>query len=160
MLNTTNPITLSEANGQAPLILSEANAQAPLIVACAVIHDTEKDMFLMGKRAAHKHNGGYWEFMGGKQDQEDKDIKATIEREIDEEIGVKGKAGEEVTRIVHSYINGPTVDLHFIEFTLPKNAEIKPDSEVYETVDWIKRNELKDLNLSEGDKLFANTLVK
>jgi len=117
-------------------------------------------MFLMGQRANHKHNGGYWEFIGGKSDPEDKDIQATIEREIEEEIGAKGKAMELVTRIVHSYINGPTLELHFIKFELAKDTKINPDPDVYQNVEWIKMENLMKINLSHGDHKFAQTLVK
>lgn len=132
----------------------------PIIVACAVIHNPQNDSYLMGQRSTQKHNGGLWEFMGGKKDPEDKDIQETAEREIDEEIRVKGKAGKVLKRIVHSYENGPTVDLHFIQFSIPEDAQIDPDPDVYQKVEWIKRQKLPDLDLSEGDRLFAQTLVE
>jgi 8-oxo-dGTP diphosphatase len=135
-------------------------AKNPIIVACAVIHNSVEDTFLMGKRAAHKHNGGLWEFMGGKKDPEDKSIQITAEREIEEEIRVVGRAGKVLKRIIHSYENGPTVDLHFIEFSLPENATIDPDPDVYQKVEWIPKNVLLDLDLSEGDRIFAKTLVE
>jgi 8-oxo-dGTP pyrophosphatase MutT (NUDIX family) len=131
-----------------------------LIVACAVIHNPLEDSYLMGQRAIHKHNGGLWEFMGGKKDPEDETIQVTAEREIDEEIRVKGKAGGVLKRIVRSYENGPTVDLHFIEFLIPKNAPIDPDPDVYQKVEWISKSGLLDLDLSEGDRLFAKTLFE
>ena len=62
-----------------------------LTVAAAVIENRGK--FLLCRRLPSLENGGLWEFPGGKL-KEGESLQQCLERELEEELGVKSKAGK------------------------------------------------------------------
>ena len=79
-----------------------ADRAAPLRVAVAVIIN-ERSEVLLTRRHAERHQGGLWEFPGGKQEPEDANLPATLRREIQEELGVEIEVGAPVTTVEHAY---------------------------------------------------------
>lgn len=69
-------------------------------VVCAFIVRDEK--VWMGRRPAHKHMGGKFEFPGGKVNDEET-REAAIQRELLEELGVESQVGEELVSITYEY---------------------------------------------------------
>ena len=62
-------------------------------VAVGVIHDcgpTENGKILIAKRADHQHQGGLWEFPGGKVE-EGENVQVALQRELEEELGLQSK---------------------------------------------------------------------
>ena len=55
-------------------------------VVAAVIHN-EQGQICIAKRPAHKHQGGLWEFPGGKQEAGETP-QAALKRELNEELGI------------------------------------------------------------------------
>ena len=47
--------------------------------------------------------GGLWEFPGGKREEQDADLSACLQREIDEELGIAIAVGAPVTTVDHAY---------------------------------------------------------
>lgn len=72
-----------------------------LHVVAAVIRD-QSGKVLIAKRAADKHQGGKWEFPGGKVDARESPIQA-LSRELDEELGVQVVAAQPLIKIQHDY---------------------------------------------------------
>ncbi|MES9993073.1 MAG: Nudix family hydrolase [Candidatus Thiodiazotropha sp.] len=70
-------------------------------VAAAAIFDTEGRV-LVTKRADHLHQGGLWEFPGGKRETGES-IEQTLARELDEELGIQPLEYDPLIRIKHSY---------------------------------------------------------
>lgn len=62
----------------------------PIEVGCAIIH--KKGRLLIAQRHLHDSFGGYWEFPGGKREQ-DETIEACLVREVREELGVRIRPG-------------------------------------------------------------------
>jgi 8-oxo-dGTP diphosphatase len=58
--------------------------------------------FLVARRAGEDHQGGYWEFPGGKIGPEEKPVDAA-RRELAEETGLEGGEIEPLIVIVHDY---------------------------------------------------------
>jgi 8-oxo-dGTP diphosphatase len=77
----------------------------------AVIQN-EDGKILCAKRAKHLTLGGYWEFPGGKIEENESHEQALI-REIKEEMGVEIEVGELVADIYHEY---PNVIVHLITY--------------------------------------------
>jgi 8-oxo-dGTP diphosphatase len=70
-------------------------------VAAAAIFDNESRV-LVTKRAAHLHQGGLWEFPGGKCEPGES-MQQALERELKEELGIVPLASNPLIRIRHDY---------------------------------------------------------
>ena len=57
---------------------------------------------LISKRKMSAHLGGLWEFPGGKQEQGES-LEECLERELEEELGLKTKANSPLLRVHHEY---------------------------------------------------------
>ncbi|MCX4188411.1 8-oxo-dGTP diphosphatase MutT [Methylophaga sp. OBS4] len=70
-------------------------------VAVAVMLNPEQQV-LTSWRQPHQHQGGLWEFPGGKREAEESRLDA-LKREVDEELGVKVEQAEPFILIEHDY---------------------------------------------------------
>lgn len=77
------------------------NAAAVIHVVAAVVTD-DRGRVLIARRAAHRHQGGLWEFPGGKVEQGESSV-AALTRELDEEVGIKVERARPLIRIRHDY---------------------------------------------------------
>ncbi len=78
----------------------------------------ENQSLLITRRSLNISHGGYWEFPGGKLEQDENPQEALI-REINEEVGLTVKASKFLGEIKHTYPSR-TVTLsifHVIDFT-------------------------------------------
>ncbi len=80
------------------------------LVAAALILQNGK--LLICQRTRHQPMPLKWEFPGGKIE-EGEQPRDAMRRELDEELGIDAKVGEEVARIRHSYKSGGQVELRF-----------------------------------------------
>lgn len=82
----------------------------PISVVAAVI--TRQDgCVLLAKRAAHQHQGGKWEFPGGKVEPGENKLRA-LSRELEEELGIYCNLAQPLMTIRHNY-SDKSVLLHF-----------------------------------------------
>ncbi|MEW5757042.1 MAG: Nudix family hydrolase [Pseudomonadota bacterium] len=72
-----------------------------LHVAAAVIRDAEGRV-LITQRPPHKHQGGCWEFPGGKVEAEES-VEQALRRELEEELGIRVLEAEPLIRIPYEY---------------------------------------------------------
>jgi len=72
-----------------------------LHVAAAAIFDDQRRV-LLSKRPAHVHQGGLWEFPGGKLG-ESESVEEGLRRELQEELGITPVHTRPLIRIVHDY---------------------------------------------------------
>lgn len=78
------------------------NAESGRIhVAVAAIIDEQRRV-LLSKRSAHVHQGGLWEFPGGKLE-DGENIEQGLRRELQEELGVTPARARPLIRVVHDY---------------------------------------------------------
>ena len=71
-------------------------------VAAAVIRRADGHI-LLAKRADQQHQGGLWEFPGGKLEPDDAGLAACLQREIREELAIEISVGAEVTVVEHAF---------------------------------------------------------
>jgi 8-oxo-dGTP diphosphatase len=71
-----------------------------ILVAAGLIF--KNDSLLITQRPAGKHGAFKWEFPGGKVE-DDEDPRKTLEREIQEELGIQVKAEDIIETIHHRY---------------------------------------------------------
>ena len=74
---------------------------SPIHVAVGVIQ-VDTDQVLISKRHAHLHQGGLWEFPGGKIDQ-DESVSQALARELHEELGISIIDTEHLIQIPYDY---------------------------------------------------------
>ena len=114
-------------------------------VAAAVLKKNNK--YFIAKRNKDKHLGGYYEFPGGKQD-DNETLEETVIREIKEELNVDitvdSKLGEE-----HYSDEKINVHLHYFFCTIIKGDITLKE---HEEAAWVSKEEFNNYNFAEGDK--------
>lgn len=70
-------------------------------VAAAVIRDSENQI-LIAKRPDDKHQGGFWEFPGGKVES-DEAVELALVRELEEELGIQVEAAHPLIQVPYHY---------------------------------------------------------
>jgi 8-oxo-dGTP diphosphatase len=82
-------------------------------VAVAVIRKDGK--VLVAKRADNVHQGGLWEFPGGKVETSES-ISAALKREISEELGIDVRSSRPLIKLIHHYEDKSVcLDTHVVE---------------------------------------------
>ena len=73
-----------------------------LHIAVGVILNDDQDQVLLAKRPGHVHQGGLWEFPGGKC-REREDVQDALKRELEEELGLQVDRAEAFLQVEHDY---------------------------------------------------------
>ena len=113
------------------------------VVAAIII---KNDKYFIAQRNRNKHMGLSWEFPGGKVEKEETfeiALKREIKEELNIEINIKNKLGEE--NYQDDKIN---VKLHYF-ICSHVNGEITLSE--HENSAWVTKNEFKNYNFAEGD---------
>jgi len=123
------------------------------VVAALIIKDGK---VLVCQRTRHQTMPLKWEFPGGKIE-EGEQPRDALRRELDEELGIDAKIGEEVARIRHEYKNGNSVELRFYAVHQYK-GEI--ENRIFKDVRWSPRTELPSYDFLEADLTLVQDLAK
>ena len=114
------------------------------VVAAIIIN---QDKFFIAKRAKGKHLEGMYEFPGGKllkNETHEDGLKREIKEELDIEIEIKDKVGEE--NFQDDVIN---VKIHYY-LCLHKSGKITLNE--HQDSAWVTKEEFKNYEFAEGDK--------
>jgi len=126
-----------------------------MLVTCAII---EKDgKFLITQRPEDgRHNGGRWEFPGGKLDWGE-NPRESLKREIQEEIGIDVSV-KEIFEISSNVYGGEKHVVLLAFHCLYEEGKIeKKDIQDYR---WITPDEMKDYDITEADLPFIEKLKR
>lgn len=83
--------------------MSETTGAAPIVhVAVGVLVDPRTGAVLVARRPEHTHQGGCWEFPGGKVETGETVI-AALQRELREELGIELDNAEPFLQVSHAY---------------------------------------------------------
>jgi 8-oxo-dGTP diphosphatase len=93
-----------------------------------------------------------WEFPGGKIEAGEEPPQA-LQRELEEELGVRAEIGAKVAQLQHHYQNGNAVELHFF---VVERYEGEMQNRIFREIRWVSRRELPALDFLDADR----TLVK
>ena len=108
---------------------------------------------LITKRPRGSHLGGFWEFPGGKQE-EGETLRECLEREIEEELGMKVRAGKLLLSVDHEY-ESRTISLHLFECSyLCGQPEPLEDQEIA----WVPPGDLSRYHFPPPDHKFIRFL--
>lgn len=114
----------------------------------------KKDEVLIAKRGKNKHLSGYWEFPGGKQE-EDETIFECLEREIFEEFNVKCKTKNIFFECIYDYDNASIKLIAIFSDLLDESIELK----VHDEYKWVKIAKLLEYTLAPADIPIAKKLI-
>ena len=114
------------------------------VVAALIVKD---GAILICQRTRHQPMPLKWEFPGGKIE-EGEQPRDALRRELDEELGIEAKVGEEVARIRHEYKSGGAVELRFFAV---HDYEGEIENRIFRDVRWAKRADLPDYDFLEAD---------
>ena len=114
------------------------------VAAGLIVRDNQ---LLICQRTKHQPMPLKWEFPGGKIEQGEQPIDA-LRRELEEELGIDAKIGDEVARIKHIYRNGGAIELRF--FVVREYAG-EVENRIFKEVRWVERTELPAYDFLEAD---------
>ena len=123
-------------------------------VAVAVIHDTHGQV-LIARRPESVHQGGLWEFPGGKVEPGETVMEA-LKREIEEELAIQVASAEPLIEVRHDYADKCVLlDVWCVsKFTgVPIGNEGQP-------LCWVKIEQLTDYAFPEANQPIIEALVE
>ncbi len=122
------------------------------VVAALIVKD---GAILVCQRTRHQPMPLKWEFPGGKIEDGEQPRDA-LRRELDEELGIDAKVGDEVARIQHDYKNGGSVELRFF---LVQEFRGELENRIFRDVRWAQRAELPGYDFLEADRELVQDLA-
>lgn len=121
-------------------------------VAAAALIDSD-DRVLLTRRHPDSHQGGLWEFPGGKLEQ-DESVTDGLARELREELGVEPLDCRPLIRVTHHYTEcSVLLDVHLVEAWRgePTGLEGQP-------LEWVARSGLGDYPMPAADQPIVRAL--
>lgn len=124
--------------------ITAAEPVETLIVVAGIL--CRDDQVLIAQRPLNKHQGGRWEFPGGKQETGETALQA-LQRELQEEIGIAVLAAEPFLQISHRYPE-KQVELAFWRVT---DFQGEPEGREGQALCWVSRTELHHYTFPEAN---------
>jgi 8-oxo-dGTP diphosphatase len=122
-------------------------------VVAAVIEKDAK--VLVCQRTRHQTMPLKWEFPGGKIE-EGEQPRDALRRELEEELGIHARIGDEIARLQHIYPNGGTVELRFF---IVREYEGEMENRIFRDIRWSNPKDLASYDFLEADASLVKDLV-
>ena len=127
-----------------------------LVVAALILRGNETGMeVLICQRKADQPMSLKWEFPGGKIE-EGEQPRDALRRELEEELGILAKVGDEVRRIKHEYPNGGMVELRFF---IVRDFERELENRIFRDMQWAEPKNLPKFDFLEADLILVSELA-
>jgi 8-oxo-dGTP diphosphatase len=110
---------------------------------------------LVCQRTRHQTMPLKWEFPGGKIE-EGEQPRDALRRELEEELGIVAKIGNEIARIQHEYPNGGMVELRFFEV---REFQKEIENRIFKDIQWSEPQDLPKFDFLEADLTLVNDLA-
>jgi 8-oxo-dGTP diphosphatase len=123
------------------------------VVAALILKDGK---ILVCQRTRHQVMPLKWEFPGGKIE-EGEQPRDALRRELEEELGIDAIIGDEVSRIVHTYPGGGSVELRFFVVN-QYSGEI--ENKIFKDVQWAERKALPAYDFLDADQGLVKQLAE
>ncbi|MFT5755913.1 MAG: 8-oxo-dGTP diphosphatase [Alteromonadaceae bacterium] len=120
-------------------------------VAVGVI--VREQQFFMTKRLDHVHQGGKWEFPGGKVEK-DETVASALHRELKEEIAIDVLACLPLVEISHDYGDKKVL----LEVFLVDNFDGEPTAQEGQKEGWFSLSQLHQLDLPAANQVILEKL--
>ena len=122
------------------------------VVAALILNENR---ILVCQRTRHQAMPLKWEFPGGKIE-EGEQPRAALRRELEEELGIEARIGNEVARIHHVYPTGGAIELRFFEV---RDYVGEIENRIFRDIRWVGRKELLELDFLEADLQLVKDLA-
>ena len=122
-------------------------------VVAAVIEKNGK--LLVCQRTKHQTMPLKWEFPGGKIE-EGEQPRDALRRELEEELGIQARIGDEIARLQHKYPNGAMVELRFF---LVREYSGEIENRIFRDLQWSVPKNLASYDFLEADASLVKDLV-
>ncbi len=122
-------------------------------VVCGIIFKNDK-VFIC-RRKPEKSLGGYWEFPGGKIEASETP-EQSLERELNEELGMKVTVLEHFANNIHDYGN---IKIELIAFKC-RFIEANFQLTDHDLIEWIDAKDLSNIKLAPADIPIAKLVLK
>jgi 8-oxo-dGTP diphosphatase len=132
--------------------MREVTGRVRQVVAALILREGK---FLICQRTPHQPMPLKWEFPGGKIETGEQPRDA-LRRELEEEIGIDARIGDEVARIQHVYKTGSAVELRFFSVPDYKN-EI--ENRIFRDIQWVDRTQLPKYDFLDADLQLVRDLA-
>jgi len=123
------------------------------VVAAAILSECGQRVFI-AKRNANAHQGGLWEFPGGKKEVGESSVVALC-RELEEEIAIKVVASQSLIKLSHDY-GDKLVELYVYKVTEftgePRGAEGQETR-------WVPLSDLKNFEFPAANEEIIQALL-
>jgi 8-oxo-dGTP diphosphatase len=123
------------------------------VVAGIILRDGK---ILVCQRTRHQTMPMKWEFPGGKIE-EGEQPRDALRRELEEELGIQAKIGDEVVRIRHEYKGGSAVELRFY---LVQEYQGEIENRIFRDLQWAAPRELPSFDFLEADLTLVERLAR
>ncbi len=123
------------------------------IVTAAIIIRDEK--VLIARRKANEKLEGFWEFPGGKIEN-DENPQECLERELIEELGVRSKAGEIIAESEYRYDHAAIKLLAILTTLIDTDFTLH----VHDKAEWVRLHSLLDYKLAPADIPIAKVIME
>jgi 8-oxo-dGTP diphosphatase len=107
---------------------------------------------LIGRRQPEQSHPLKWEFPGGKVETGETP-EMGLTRELEEELGIRGARGEEITRYEYTYPGKQPIALIFFRVT---GFEGEPRNLIFHEIRWEPKHNLRQFDFVEGDLPFLD----
>jgi 8-oxo-dGTP diphosphatase len=125
--------------------LSHGSSVDHIHVAAAVLEDKRRRV-LLALRPKHTHQGGLWEFPGGKVENGES-VRDALRRELLEELGIVVRNARPLIRVEHDYTDRVVIlDVYKVE-----HWSGKPYGREGQTIEWVSIDALSGLALPAAD---------
>lgn len=123
-------------------------------VVVAILHNSMNEI-LVARRAAHKHQGGLWEFPGGKVEA-DETLEAALRREIYEELGVTILSATPFMQFTHPYPD-KDITLHVWQVESFMGEAYGKEGQA---VQWVEGKQLTQIPFPDANQVILKQLCK
>ena len=110
--------------------------------------------FFICKRAAHQHQGGKWEFPGGKVESGES-VEEALRRELAEEIGIRIVASSPLLEIAHDYADKRVL----LSVLLVNHFDGEPFGKEGQVNRWANVDELSDIEFPDANTAIVDAIL-